>query len=103
MRRALSRRDLALALAVANSTFALQYYDLCCGNRLYAGRRRFITQYLEALPMPETSPAALRDVAQMVEQLREPREPDGAGARSAVEASLDAAVFELFGLEEAAR
>jgi hypothetical protein len=61
----LSRDEIALALAVANSTFALQYYDLCCGNRLYAGRRRFMTQYLEALPMPETSPAALRDVAEM--------------------------------------
>lgn len=99
----LSPDEIALALAVANSTFALQYYDLCCGNRLYAGRRRFMTQYLEALPMPETSPAALRDVAEMVEQLREPLGPDTDGARSAVESSLDAAVFELFGLEEAAR
>jgi hypothetical protein len=30
----LSPDEIALALAVANSTFALQYYDLCCGNRL---------------------------------------------------------------------
>lgn len=95
--------EIALALAVANSTFALQYYDLCCGNRLYAGRRRFMTQYLEDLPMPEASPAAIRDVAAMVEQLRKQREPQGAEARSAVESALDAAVFELFGLKEVAR
>lgn len=94
-----SDEEVALALAVANSSFALQYYDRCCGNRLYAGRRRFITQYLEELPMPEASAAATRDVAGMVDQLR-------AGADTetgAVEAALDAAVFELFGLKEVRR
>ena len=57
-----SDEERALALAVANSSFALRYYDLCCGNRLYAGRRRFITQYLEELPLPSASQAAKRDI-----------------------------------------
>lgn len=95
--------ETALALAVANSGFALQYYDLCCGNRLYAGRRRFITQYVEEMPLPEASPAALRDVAELVEQLREPGRLDGPDAVAAAESALDSAVFELFGLEEPAR
>jgi adenine-specific DNA-methyltransferase len=97
----LSRDETLLALAVANSTFALQYYDRCCGNRLYAGRRRFITQYLEALPMPEASPAALRDVAAMVDQLMRQRTSENAENFAEVESALDAAVFELFGLKEA--
>lgn len=95
-----SEEEVALALAVANSSFALQYYDLWCGNRLYGGRRRFITQYLEDLPMPHASSAAMRDVAEMVEQMRlydHTAEPE---AVAAAESALDAAVFELFGLEK---
>jgi len=95
--------DVALALAVANSSFALQYYDLCCGNRLYAGRRRFISQYLEELPMPEASPSAVRDVAGMVRQLRRANTAADTKAGTAIESALDAAVFELFGLKEVPR
>lgn len=97
--KGLAEDEAALALAVANSSFALRYYDLCCGNRLYAGRRRFITQYLEELPMPEAPAAALREVAGMVSQLRHAAGQDPE-TRSATEASLDAAVSELFGLRE---
>lgn len=96
-----SYEELALVLAVANSSVALQHYDLCCGNRLYAGRRRFITQYLEELPIPEASGSQLREVAAMVSALR-----DGNGSpRGALEteAALDAAISELFGVKEVPR
>jgi adenine-specific DNA-methyltransferase len=95
----LSEDEVALALAVANSSFALRHYDLCCGNRLYAGRRRFITQYVEELPLPEASSTALREVVDMVEQLRRATGLDPE-SRTATEAALDAAVSELFGLDE---
>lgn len=94
--------EVALALAVANSTFALQHYDLCCGNRLYAGRRRFITQYLEGLPLPRASATELREVASAVARLRA-NEFESAEARTEAEASLDGIVFELFGLTGSAR
>ena len=94
--------EIALALAVSNSTFAVQHYDMCCGNRLYSGRRRFITQYVEALPLPEASSAALRDVSSMVAQLRTHAATSDTDARDAVERALDSAVFEMFGLEEGA-
>ncbi len=97
-----SEDDIALTMAVANSTFALSYYDLCCGNRLYAGRRRFITQYVEGLPIPRASPAARRDLVRMVERLRGHDEA-GSEADSAIESELDAAVFELFGVKEVTR
>lgn len=55
---------LFLALCVANSTFTLEYYDLCFNNRLYAGRRRFLTQYVEQFPLPDMScPEAVSLVA----------------------------------------
>jgi hypothetical protein len=97
----LSKEQLRLAMAVANSSFAIQHYDLCCGNRLYSGRRRFITQYLEELPLPIASSAALSVVSETVEQLqRRDLDPD---ARLEVESTLDAIIFELFGLKEPAR
>ncbi|MGB8657047.1 MAG: N-6 DNA methylase [Candidatus Zixiibacteriota bacterium] len=42
-----------LAAAVGNSRFIEQFYDSCFHNKLYAGRRRFITQYVENFPLPD--------------------------------------------------
>ena len=42
-----------LAAAIANSTFIERFYDLRFHNKLYAGRRRFITQYVESFPLPD--------------------------------------------------
>lgn len=41
-----------LATAVANSSFIEKFYDICFHNKLYAGRRRFITQYVKHFPLP---------------------------------------------------
>ena len=42
-----------LASAIANSTFIEKFYDLSFNNKLYAGRRRFMTQYVEKFPLPD--------------------------------------------------
>ena len=42
-----------LAAAIANSTFIKRFYDLRFHNKLYAGRRRFMTQYVEHFPLPD--------------------------------------------------
>jgi len=53
-----------LAAAVGNSDVALTFYDLRCGNRLYRGRRRWITQYVRDLPIPDpVLPASRRAIA----------------------------------------
>lgn len=41
-----------LMLAVANSRLGLRFYDEVCGNKLYSGRRRWMTQYVSKLPLP---------------------------------------------------
>jgi methylase of polypeptide subunit release factors len=41
-----------LASSVGNSLFIERFYDSCFNNKLYAGRRRFITQYVEKFPLP---------------------------------------------------
>lgn len=52
--RNVSQTDLLwLALAVGNSTFIENFYDHQFKNKLYAGRRRFMTQYVEKFPLPD--------------------------------------------------
>ena len=53
-----ARTDLLwLAAAVGNSTFVERFYDYRFHNKLYAGRRRFMTQYVENFPLPDPSTA----------------------------------------------
>ena len=41
-----------LALAVANSPFIEKYYDIKFNTRLYSGKRRYQSQYVEQFPIP---------------------------------------------------
>ena len=38
-------------LAISNSTFIERYYDTLYNNKLYSGRRRFMSQYVENFPV----------------------------------------------------
>ena len=49
-----------LAAAVGNSGFISQFYDNRFNNRLYAGRRRFMAQYVKRFPLPDPA----RDISQ---------------------------------------
>ncbi len=55
-----------LLMGVANSTLGLRFYDAVCGNRLYAGRRRWITQYVGRLPLPDPATPAAAALAGLV-------------------------------------
>ena len=46
-----------LLLAVANSALGTRFYDEVCGNKLYSGKRRWITQYVKRLPLPDPTTA----------------------------------------------
>ncbi len=41
-----------LALAVANSAFIERFYDIKFNTKLYSGKRRYQTQYVEQFPIP---------------------------------------------------
>lgn len=58
-----------LILAVANSSFGLRYYDEVCGNRLYSGKRRWITQYVKRLPLPRPDTAEARSLVAFARRL----------------------------------
>ncbi len=54
-----------LAAAIANSTFIEKFYDYSFCNKLYAGRRRFITQYVEKFPLPDPTSAIAEKIVAM--------------------------------------
>jgi len=60
-----------LACAVGNSTFIEKYYDLSFNNKLYAGRRRFITQYVEKFPLPDPYNCLGQKIISMAKQVYE--------------------------------
>lgn len=85
-----------LAAAVANSTFIEAFYDHSFNNKLYAGRRRFITQYVERFPLPNpASPQSITIIA-MAKELY--RLSDGS-ENSAIAEKLDKLVWQVFGVD----
>jgi adenine-specific DNA-methyltransferase len=46
-----TEEQIYLCLAIANSTFIEKYYDSVFNNKLYSGRRRFMSQYVEQFPL----------------------------------------------------
>ena len=76
-------------MAVGNSSFCTWFYDSACGNYLYAGRRRFMTQYIERLPIPD--PTA--NIADCIRGLRIAEKFD----------EIDNLIWKLVGLEKVTR
>jgi hypothetical protein len=96
-------RDLLwLACAVANSTFSESFYDRRFNNKLYAGRRRFITQYVEQFPLPDPALPLSRNIITRAQAIYE---ANHAPQVKEMEHELDRLVWQAFGLsvEEAHR
>ncbi|MBI4617894.1 MAG: N-6 DNA methylase [Planctomycetes bacterium] len=87
-----------LLLAVANSNLMSRFHDLAFNNRLYAGRRRYITQYVAKYPLPDPASPVARDMIaaarRIVDRIR--LYPAGLDV-SRDDAELDALVDEAFG------
>jgi len=60
-----------LALAVANSQFIENFYDHCFNNKLYSGRRRFMTQYVEQFPIPDPESPLSKRIVKTVKRIFE--------------------------------
>lgn len=84
-----------LALAVANSTFIEAFYDHRFNNKLYAGRRRFITQYVEQFPLPDPAGKEARAIVELARAIHATL-PSPEADRLA--GDLDAYVWQAFGL-----
>jgi hypothetical protein len=84
-----------LAAAVANSTFIERFYDYRFQNKLYAGRRRYITQYVEQFPLPNPK----TDLGKLIiEKAKEIYDCIPSSKASELQKMLDDMVWEAFGL-----
>jgi adenine-specific DNA-methyltransferase len=88
---------LLLVLAVANSTFIACYYDTRFHNKLYAGRRRFMTQYVREFPLPDIDSAPAQQIIEQVRRLVNRHTGEDA---TEIERTVDSMVWESFGVVE---
>jgi tRNA1(Val) A37 N6-methylase TrmN6 len=82
-----------LALAVGNSSFIECFYDRSFNNKLYAGRRRFMTQYVEQFPLPRIdSPPAIQ-LIKMAKQIFSDKKTE-------LKHTVDKLVWKAFGFSD---
>lgn len=85
-----------LAAAVANSSFIEAFYDHRFNNKLYAGRRRFITQYVEQFPLPDPTSMLAQTIIATAKAIYE---AIGTQSTDVEEKSLDILIWQAFGLD----
>ena len=90
---------LYLLLSIANSRLMTKFHDLAFNNRLYSGRRRYITQYVAKYPFPPLDHPASQKLVRLVKKLvsEMPPGPDPFEV-SAIEAKIEMLVEKAFGL-----
>ncbi len=69
LRRGVNPDWLYLMLAIANSSLASRFYDTVFHNKLYAGRRRYMTQYVKEFPLPGLEAKIARKIVDQVKRL----------------------------------
>ena len=84
-----------LAAAVGNSTFTERFYDCRFHNQLYAGRRRFMTQYVEQFPLPDPDSSLSKSIVNKAKQIYECVPSSEADA---LMEELNSMVWQSFGL-----
>ena len=87
---------LLFIMGVANSALMARYHDLAFPNRLYAGRRRHLTQYVREYPLPDPDSPASRRLIETVRGLT--LRPPGEAARRVGQQRVDRLVEEAFGI-----
>jgi hypothetical protein len=60
---------LLLVQGIANSKLMTKYHDLVFNNKLYSGRRRYFSQYVERYPLPDLNSEAAKEIVQIADQL----------------------------------
>ncbi len=66
---------LLLIQGVANSDLMSKYHDLCFNNKLYSGRRRYLSQYIEKYPIPDPNSKFSEKIIELTKRLNSIKEP----------------------------
>jgi adenine-specific DNA-methyltransferase len=86
----IDEKRLLLIQGIANSSVMSKYHDLIFNNKLYSGRRRYFSQYVENYPVPDINNPASQAIINLVDSLNKS------------EAPMDASTSELDNLVEQA-
>ncbi len=90
-----SVEKLLLIQGVSNSKLMTKYHDLVFNNKLYSGRRRYFTQYVEKYPLPECNSPVAKSIIKIVKKLNAENNVDKI---SLLEEQLEIKVAEAFGV-----
>jgi len=91
-----------LMLAIANSSFVLKFYDAVFHNKLYSGRRRFMSQYVSRFPLPTLNRA--KEILNLMPAVLLASKARKSSELEQLEEELDGLVWKVFGLtKEGAR
>lgn len=85
---------LFLIQGIANSDVMAKYHDMAFQNKLYSGRRRFISQYVERYPIPDPGSNVAKDIIEAVKALN----ATAPGDRASLEHRLNKLVAVAFGV-----
>ena len=84
-----------LALAVGNSRFIESFYDHRFNNKLYSGRRRFMTQYVEQFPVPDPKTSVGKRLIALAKEIHRLKPTEDT---SSLEAECERLVEDAFGV-----
>lgn len=87
---------LFLIQGIANSKLMTKYHDLVFNNKLYSGRRRYFTQYVEKYPLPDFNSAVAKEIITIVKDLNQSNDKT---VISELENQLEITVAKSFGVE----
>ena len=82
-----------LALAIANSSFIERYYDVRFNTKLYSGKRRYMSQYVELFPIPYPHSDLAQEAIDLVQKIISGHD---ASVTSRYKEELDSIVDKLF-------
>ncbi len=85
---------LMLITGVANSSTMARYHELSFQNKLYAHRRRYLTQYVQKYPLPDRNCAEACEIVRLVAKLVASAE----GQTEYLQSELDEVVASAFGV-----
>lgn len=86
---------LLLIQGVSNSNLMTKYHDLVFNNKLYSGRRRYFTQYVEKYPLPKFDSPIAESIIKIVKMLNA---ENNAEKILLLEEQLEIKVAEAFGV-----
>ena len=87
---------LLLIQGVANSSLMAQYHDLCFNNKLYSGRRRYLSQYVEKYPIPDPSNVFSKKIIEIVKLLNNKQY----SSKKELETELNECINKAFGFKD---